>query len=264
MSSSSSSAVHKGAYCAHCLKAEADLEAGAKLSRCSACQEPYIAHIDFDRLTTDHAPWCKLLLDSITIPHSRTCTLVTGPAALYTLLKHPILPSAILCSASDLAKDRYADLRTALRVYAEKGGRLVLGGPIANHIPYGGISDFLASFGVSWKAAGYHRTTHYLNPGHPLFAGLSGDSVVRAALPSSYSCKAVVLKDVPRSDMLFRSTEESSVESLAMAMHGGTVESDEVAVAAGKVGMGWVAWVGDVNQERGSTQATLFLLGLKK
>ncbi|GAA6057710.1 hypothetical protein JCM3770_002656 [Rhodotorula araucariae] len=209
-------------------------------------------------------PWCKLLLDSITIPHSRTYALVTSPAALYTLLKHLILPSAILCSTSDLAKDKYADLRTALRVFAEKGGRLVLGGPIANHIPYGGISEFLASFGVAWKTAGYHRTTHYLNPAHPLFAGLSGDWIARAALPSSYSCKAVVLKGVPASDMLFRSTDESGVESLSMALGGGQVDSDEVAVAAGKVGTGWVAWVGDVNQEQGSTQATLFLLGLKK
>ena len=223
--------------------------------------EPYIAHIDFDRSTTDYSPWFKPVLDAV---KSRTYALVANPTELRSLLAHPILPSAILCTTAELAEKKYAYVRASLRTYVEQGGRVVVGGPGINHLKIDEIPRLLSSLGgVSWQVEGYHRTTHYLNPAHPLYAA-EGDSAARAALPASYSCKAIVLKNVDPGEMVYRSTGDSGVESLAMAMHGGKVASDEVAVATAKVGEGWLSWVGDVNQEAGSTAAMPFLLGVKR
>ncbi|GJN87916.1 hypothetical protein Rhopal_000871-T1 [Rhodotorula paludigena] len=231
---------------------------------CTATKQsrPYIVHVDWDRETTDEAPWCKPFLDSISIPYSRTYVLVTDLEGLATVLGHPIRPSAILCS-TNITEGKHAELRRYLRAYAENGGRLVIGGPVANYFRLDKVDGMFADLGVNWKMAGYHRTTHSLNVAHPLFANLPGTSVARAALPSTYSCKSVFLKDVPPLDALYRSTEDSGVESLAVALSGGSVKAGEVAVAMGKVGEGWLGYCGDVNQEAGSTQATLFMLGLK-
>ncbi|BGP29541.1 hypothetical protein JCM10296v2_001280 [Rhodotorula toruloides] len=260
--------------------------------------DPYIVHFDLARETTDGAPWCKPFLDSITIPYSRTYTLVTKVPDLFAVLAHPLLPSAVLCTSSGLIaspddddyfasedeeppeedeeakrmkeedrkvrEERAAALRAALRKYAEGGGRVILGGPLANYLPFNMIDGMLADLGVSWKAHGYHRTTHFLNVGHPLYASLPGSSQARAALPASYSTKAVLLKNVPAPEMVYHTTPESQVVSLSMMLVQAKVTNLEVAVAMGKVGEGWLGWCGDVNQEAGSTQATLWMLGLKK
>ncbi|KPV76990.1 uncharacterized protein RHOBADRAFT_12746 [Rhodotorula graminis WP1] len=193
----------------------------------------------------------------------RTYALVTNAAELRSLLLHPILPTAILCTSADLADKKHANVRASLRAYIDKGGRVVVGGPGVNHMAMDEIPTLLSSLGgVGWRLGGYHRTTHFLNSAHPLYS--AADAAVRAALPASYSCKAIVLKDVDPADMVYRSTPDSGFESLAMAMDGGKVASNEVAVATAHVGEGWLSWVGDVNQEAGSTAAMLWLLGLKQ
>ncbi|GAA5841686.1 hypothetical protein JCM9279_000730 [Rhodotorula babjevae] len=278
MASTSSSAQPT---CAFCHKSASEFEPPVKLlNYCSpddqkldwkrhkpACLsrrhgEPYVAHIDFDRSTTDYSPWFKPVLDAV---KSRTYALVANPAELRSLLEHPILPTAVLCTSAALAKKKHANLRASLRTYIEQGGRVVVGGPGVNHLPMDEIPLLLSELGgVPWQVKGYHRTTHFLNSAHALYAAAEGDSRARAALPASYSCKAIVLKGVAPHDALYRSTSYSGVESLAMAMHGGKVASDEVAVATAKVGEGWLSWVGDVNQEAGSTAAMLWLLGVKR
>lgn len=113
-----------------------------------------------------------------------------------------------------------------------------------------------------WNYAGYHRTTHYLNVAHPLFASLPGESLIRGALPSSYSCKSVFLKNVPVDQALYQTDSRSQFEGLIPGM--GTTTRGQCAVAAKKVGEGVLAYVGDVNQEQGSTVVSLFLLGAKE
>ncbi|GAA5906542.1 hypothetical protein JCM8208_000475 [Rhodotorula glutinis] len=287
MASTSSSAPPERT-CAHCHKAASQLEPAVKLMRCSACKvvfycsreeqtldwkrhqpaclsrrhaEPYIAHIDFGRSTTDHSPWFEPVFDAIT--PERSFVTVANSAELRSLLSHPILPSAILSTTAALAEKQHANVRAALRIYIEKGGRVVVGGPGIGHLMMDEIPVLLSELGgVPWQVGGYHRTTHYLNTSHPLYRAV--DSPARAALSASFSCKAIVLKEVDPSDMVYRSTGDSGVESLAMAMGGGKVASDEVAVATAQVGEGWLSWVGDVNQEAGSTAAMLWLLGVKR
>ncbi|BGP13294.1 hypothetical protein JCM10213_004936 [Rhodosporidiobolus nylandii] len=273
--------------CTQCGHKASGLSGAAQMNRCSACKavfycsaehqkvhkpacasrstsKPYILHIDFHRETTDSAPWCKPLLDSLSLPFSRTYAIATSPAQALNVLAHPIAPKCILCTSGEIADVECAELRSQLRKYIEHGGRLVLGGPIANFLHLGKVNSMFADFGApEWAYAGYHRTTHSLNAGHPLYAALPGSSTARAALPSSYSCKSVFLKNVPREEALYQTTSTSRPESL-VPLPGNVVRDDEVAVAAKKVGEGWFAWVGDVNQENGSTMATLVLLGVKE
>lgn len=75
--------------------------------------------------------------------------------------------------------------------------------------------------------------------------------------------KPVFLKDVPVYEALYRPAQNARAESFAVQLHGGgPPNKEETPVAAGKVGSGWLAWVGDVNAEKGTTEVTLGLLGL--
>ncbi|GAA6000758.1 hypothetical protein JCM10207_004641 [Rhodosporidiobolus poonsookiae] len=280
-------------FCASCRHTATDLAAGHKMFRCTACKavyycstehqksnwkihkpactsvttsKPYIVHIDFGREVSDNSPWCKTLVDSLAIPYSRTYAVADTPAKALAILDHPVPPKCILFSSGEIDADGHAELRAQLRKYVEKGGRLVLGGPLCNFIATPKIQSVLSDLGApEWRFGGYHRTTFALNLGHPLYDALPGNSTARAALPSSYSIKSVFLAGVPRGEALYQTTKDSKSESIiAMMRPMIAVTDDEVAVAAKKVGEGWLAWVGDVNQEQGSTMATLVLLGVKE
>ncbi|GAA5912909.1 hypothetical protein JCM6882_009510 [Rhodosporidiobolus microsporus] len=287
----SSSAQNTEICCAECRKATMELSEGAKMNRCTACKTvyycsaehqkanwkvhkpacaslsgsaPYILHIDFDRSTTDHASWCKPLLDSLTIPFSRTYALATKASQALAILDHPVPPKSILCTSAAIADASNTNLRSKMRQYIEKGGRLVLGGPLPSSLNTTQMHTVFADFGApEWKRGKYFRTTHTLSLGHPLYQALPGNSVARAALPQSYSCKASLVDNVAQADALYQTVEGAEHQSPVPSMRH-DVKTGEVAVAVKRVGEGWLAWIGDVNQEQGSNSVTLFLLGMKE
>lgn len=232
---------------------------------CSAVRtgRPYLVHFDYKRETTDDAPWCKPLIDSLAIPYAKSFYTADSIEAMFEVLEHPIRPAAILCTTGEVAKRSNRQLIAKIRSYVSDGGRFVFGGPGVSAISMPLIDELFAGLGLAeWKVAQYHRTTHALNVAHPLFHALPADAPARFALPASYSTKAITLS-VPTRDGLFRTDSNSKVESIAMMFGGGQISLGEAAVACTKVGDCWLSWVGDVNQEAGSTQAMLFLLGLK-
>ncbi|GAA5850942.1 hypothetical protein JCM8547_009138 [Rhodosporidiobolus lusitaniae] len=161
--------------CTQCGRAARELDEGKKMSRCTACKtvhycsaehqkenwkmhkpacasvsssKPYNVHIDVDRQMTDNSPWCKPLLDSLTIPFGL------------------------------IVEAEAADLRAKIRSYIEQGGRFILGGPIANYLSLNLVDTMFSDLGASWKYSGYHRTTQSLNLAHrvALYQNLPGDS----------------------------------------------------------------------------------------
>ncbi|GAA5930424.1 hypothetical protein JCM1841_006853 [Sporobolomyces salmonicolor] len=174
------------------------------------------------------------------------------------VLDHPIKPHAVLCTSADIAHDKFANLRARFKQYVKAGGCLILGGQMAHFLQLDTIEPLFASCGLSWKHSRYSRETHELLPSHPRFATLPASR--RAALASSYSAKALMLGHVPRGEALYRA-EEYGEEDADDEDRSAELGERDVAAAAAKVGVGWVAYWGDVNQEEGTPAATLVLLG---
>lgn len=161
---------------------------------------------------------------------------------------HPIRPSAIFCSTGDFSKRGQRAMWKLTRTYVEDGGRFVIGGPAVSHMRTDAIDELLAGLGLPWKMLEYMRTTHYRNDAHPLLAAPPETAVARALLPESYSMKSILLQGVADQDALYRTTDKSQVESLAMALGGGKMSGGKVTVAATQVGTGSISWVGDGGQ----------------
>ncbi|GAA5864715.1 hypothetical protein JCM1840_002209 [Sporobolomyces johnsonii] len=220
--------------------------------------KPYIVHFDLKRECTDESPWIKPFLDQLQAgcANGKSYYLVDSRSKMLQALDHRIKPQAVLCTSAGIGKAKCADLRTRLKQYIEAGGRLVLGGQLSNFLRLDEFNPLFASFGVSWRRSDYFRTTQELVPSHPLLATLS--AAQRDTLASSYSAKAVMLEDVPLSEVLYIGAEDD----FPRPSQSPQVGERYVAVAAAKVGNGWFAYLGDVNQEAGTSAATLVLLGV--
>ncbi|GAA5887392.1 hypothetical protein JCM5296_007124 [Sporobolomyces johnsonii] len=230
--------------------------------------KPYIIHFDMMRECTNECTWIKPFLDQLQAgcAGGRSYYLVDSKSQMLQALDHPIKPQAVLCTSADIGNPKFANLRARLKQYVKAGGRLVLGGQIANFLQFDEFDPLFASFGVSWKRSQYSGTPQELVPSHPLLATLSASQ--RATLASSYSAKAATLEDVPLSEVLYKGVEEEDEDydydedELPRPAPPPSLGERWVAVAAAKVGQGWFAYLGDVNQEAETSAATLVLLGL--
>lgn len=81
-----------------------------------------------------------------------------------------------------------------------------------------------------------------------------------SSLPNKYSQKAVFLKNVASDDSVYRPSSDSLTQSLVFAPE--LANPNETAVAFKKVGEGWISYIGDVNNERGSQAVILSILEL--
>lgn len=218
-------------------------------------------HLDIGSDMTQGAPWCANLIELLLSSNTHMLYLVESFKAMEDVFNHPIRPSAIFCSSGDFAKRGQREMWKTTRDWVTAGGRFVIGGPGVGNMRYDAVNEMLSGLGLPWQMLEYSRTTHFRNDEHPLFAALPPKAVARTFLPKSYSMKSVMLEGVAEQDALYRSTNESQVESMAMAFLGGEMSAGKVAVAATAVGQGWIGWVGDVNQEGDSDKVVCFLLG---
>lgn len=69
---------------------------------------------------------------------------------------------------------------------------------------------------------------------------------------------------VPADQAVYQSDSRSQFEGFIPGLPGNDVKEGECSVAAKRVGEGILAYVGDVNQESGSTLVSLWLLGVKE
>jgi ribonuclease HI len=120
-----------------------------------------------------------------------------------------------------------------------KGATVVLAGCFSSMVSAGQFDRFFARLGLPWERGSYHRMTVSLRPS-------AVDVQLRSRLPTSYSQKAVFVKNVPPS----------------AAWYAESASSGEVAVAFTQVGRGKLGYMGDANGEVESEAVVLAMCGL--
>ncbi|KAI0386879.1 hypothetical protein F5Y04DRAFT_288682 [Hypomontagnella monticulosa] len=182
--------------------------------------------------------------------HQASYETVDGPVAL--LNEHPSA-RAIWIVDCDIARPEYKDFSDRVVEYARSGGRVILGGLFPINILALELDNWMRdAWGLPWRYGRYEKTTVVFQdsadgPHHLWWSGLV----------YSYSPKAVFLTDVAPSDSWYASDPESVSESWVLE----PVEA-QTAVAFGKVGEGWLGWIGDVYNLPESGLAMRAMMGL--
>lgn len=142
---------------------------------------------------------------------------------------------------------KHASVLRKLVNFAKRGGSVVLGGAFSSFVrPLDMNSFFEKSWGLTWKSGSYHRETFYRRSSH--------DLVKRSAsLVSSYSMKALHVKDIQSDVAVYSPTEDSHLR---------TQQISESPVVHTRMGNGYLGYVGDVNYEEVSSKVILAMLGL--
>lgn len=162
-------------------------------------------------------------------------------------------PKGVLVADPGIIKAKN-DVSQKLADYVRNGGTLVLGGCFSSHIRPSDLGSYMrGKWDLPWEVGSYHRTTMFLNR----------EVVNRPAsgLLSSYSHKAVFLKNVDPNMAWYVATDRSEIESL-VPMPGPGIDHSQTSIAFAKFGNGWIGYVGDVNGEQGTTAVVLEMLGL--
>ena len=163
-------------------------------------------------------------------------------------------PTAILITDAGVTKRKHAAVLAKVVEFVRSGGTAVFAGHFSSFCrPSDLNSMFPAQFGLPWQNGDYHRTTVRLNDEVP--------HVKKEGLATSYSQKAMFLKYVRPHETLYRPAEDSILESNVFPRL--PIEDKMQAAAAfGKVGEGWVGFLGDVNAELESDAVVAAMCGL--
>jgi hypothetical protein len=191
------------------------------------------------------------LLDAIAAK-SRLRQATTAQEALQ-LFDQNDSPKGVLVADPGIVASRNNVVSRKLADYVRNGGTVVLGGLFSTNIRPNDVGKYMRQkWDLLWEAGSYHRTTLVLN-----------QAVVNRptnGLPSSYSNKAVFLKNVHPDMAWYVATDRSVVESLVFPP--GPVDLLETSVAFARLQNGWIGYVGDVNGEEETTAIVLKMLGL--
>jgi hypothetical protein len=165
--------------------------------------------------------------------------------------------SRVFIADADISKKSHAPLLAQLVRWVRAGGTAVIGGLFSSFIRLDKFDAFFAAWGLPWTRGDYHRTTFALNQhARPWLVPHTPPS-----LPTSYSMKAVHLRDVDPQDAVYVSTDDSHLESLVWAPTK-ISDSSGVPVAYGQLGQGSLGYVGDVNGEEESTDVIICMFHL--
>lgn len=176
--------------------------------------------------------------------------------AIHLLTSRPP-PSAVLFTDGTITCPEGARILTHLIDYVRAGGIAVFGAQFPGTISTQDLGPFFHKWGLTWHSGDYVRTTFALNPSGvptPLSA---------AALFPECSMKAVHVK-APRECAVYLPAAGAHTQSLVWASIPITgARAEESPAAFGRVGSGFVGYVGDVNGEQASIRATIEMLGVK-
>jgi hypothetical protein len=162
-------------------------------------------------------------------------------------------PDAIFATDPALTKAKFSAVLDSVKSYVVNGGTVVLAGHFSSFMKPLDIGRwFSTKWGLPWESGDYHRTTVHLNS--------QAQALPIQGLPSSYSQKAVFLKNVASNAAWYLPSTESRTESRVFAP--ASVDTQQTPVAFGAIGSGHLGYIGDVNGEEGSTAVVLAMCGL--
>jgi hypothetical protein len=153
-------------------------------------------------------------------------------------------PAAILSADESLTVSTRLTLVHEAASYVQSGGTLVLMGLFSSFSRPSDIGLLFSKLDLPWASGDYHRTTFALNPAMTHFE--------TGGMASSYSQKALHVKNVQRGDAVYLPSDESRPVG----------DRTQAPAAFAPVGEGKVGYVGDVNNESGTTAVVLRMCGI--
>ncbi|RDA95861.1 hypothetical protein CP533_5160 [Ophiocordyceps camponoti-saundersi (nom. inval.)] len=158
-------------------------------------------------------------------------------ATALRLLSQEPAPAAVLVTDEEIVSARTTWV--AVIGYVRHGGTAVVMGHFPSFVNVTEIPSFFALAGLKWQCASYQRSESLLN------SDAVGTELAKK-LPSSYSQKAVSLRDFEPADAWYL-LEDGDQESAALLA---------------SVGRGKLGFLGDVNNEKESETVLLAMCGL--
>lgn len=162
---------------------------------------------------------------------------------------------AVLLIDGGIAWPKNKPLQKQLASYAKGGGTVIFSCLFSSFIRRRDMGKLWENFEQPWKSGDYHRTTFYVSQRIKTVLGPQRT----AGLEREYSAKALHLKDVPDNSRVYVPLEQSRIESRVFAPD--TVDNSQTPAAFHKYGEGWLAYIGDVNNEQGSQALLMAMLG---
>ncbi|KAI4270763.1 MAG: hypothetical protein LQ337_006488 [Flavoplaca oasis] len=162
---------------------------------------------------------------------------------------------AVLIVDAGIAWPKNKPLQKQLASYAQQGGTIIFCCLFSNFVRPPNMDSLWSTFGLLWKYGDYHRTIFYLS--QRMKNVLGQNRAVR--LLKEYSMKANHLKNVPEESRVYVPLEQSQTQSAVFPPS--SVDKCQTPAALHKYGEGWLGFIGDVNNERGTQVLLMAMLG---
>jgi len=152
------------------------------------------------------------------------------------------------------SKSTKSDFHDIVASHVGQGGLAVFCCLFQQFTKPGDMNAFFSGLGLPWESADYERTQHQLTPaGKTLFGNTQ-------SLESDFSSKALRLSGVAAGDVIYAVAPGATIQSHVFS---GVSNPDTCMAAMARIGSGAVAYVGDVNAEKGATKLILALCHLQ-
>jgi hypothetical protein len=194
-------------------------------------------HTDFNNLLKTHAD----------------VEYATTPDEVRAFFNRSVKPAAILSADESLTISTRLTLAQEAASYARSGGTLIFMGIFSSFTRPSDMELLFSKFDLPWAAGDYHRTTCALNPAMKLLD--------KSGMASSYSQKALHVKNVEHGDAVYLPSSESHTESAVFPPRA-VSDRTQAPAAFARVGAGKVGYVGDVNNESDTTTVVVRMCGL--
>lgn len=170
------------------------------------------------------------------------------------LLSSPSL-KAILVVDGALSQGKHIALQTQLARFVKAGGVLVFCCLFSNFVSPDNANKLWKKFDLPWTYGDYHRSTFYLSQKAKTVFG----SQRAVTLEREYSMKTLHLEGSTVDSRVYVPLEQSRTQSMVFPPD--TVDQSQSPAAWAKSGDGWLGFIGDVNNEKGSQKLLMVMLG---